>query len=199
MPAWRARVLSGTSWMVLPWLKKLEWSLSSVVVLSHPAMAVGGHNPVKRHPCETSRWSFGQISPCGQPLISCMWLIWVAQLRKRRTKIAKKEYLLLWVFFGYIIYPLPLEAWVAIVLEGSYKYAANPHLISWSGERVRYHHVFTSQYHFVRASPVAQLVKNLPVMLETWVWSLDWEDALEKGKATLPISSILAWRIPWTV
>jgi len=43
---------------------------------------------------------------------------------------------------------------------------------------------------------VAQLVKNLPTMQETWVWSLGWEDALEKGKATH--SSILAWRIPWT-
>ena len=44
---------------------------------------------------------------------------------------------------------------------------------------------------------VAQLVKNLPAMRETWVQSLDWEDLLEKGKATH--SSILAWRIPWTV
>ena len=41
---------------------------------------------------------------------------------------------------------------------------------------------------------IAQLVKNLPAMQETWVWSLGWEDPLEKGKATH--SSILAWRIP---
>ena len=47
------------------------------------------------------------------------------------------------------------------------------------------------------ASLVAQLVKNLPAMQETWVRSLDWEDPLEKGKATH--CSILAWRIPWTV
>ena len=47
------------------------------------------------------------------------------------------------------------------------------------------------------ASLVAQLVKNLPAMQETWVQSLDWEDPLDKGKATH--SSILAWRIPWTV
>ena len=60
------------------------------------------------------------------------------------------------------------------------------------------------------ASLVAQMVKNLPAMQETWVrslgWedllekgrvrSLGWEDALEKGKATH--SSILAWKIPWT-
>ena len=44
---------------------------------------------------------------------------------------------------------------------------------------------------------VAQLVKNLPAMQKTWVQSLVWDDPLEKGKATH--SSILAWRIPWTV
>ena len=44
---------------------------------------------------------------------------------------------------------------------------------------------------------MVQLVKNLPAMWETWVPSLGWEDPLEKGKATH--SSILAWRIPWTV
>ena len=47
------------------------------------------------------------------------------------------------------------------------------------------------------ASLVAQLVKNLPAMREAWVRSLGWEDPLEKVKATH--SSILAWRIPWTV
>ena len=49
----------------------------------------------------------------------------------------------------------------------------------------------------LRASLVAQMVKNLPAMRETWVPSLGWEDPLEKGKATH--SSFLAWRIPWTV
>ena len=44
-------------------------------------------------------------------------------------------------------------------------------------------------------SHVAPLVKNSPAMQETWVWSLGWEDPLEKGKATH--SSILFWRIPW--
>ena len=42
------------------------------------------------------------------------------------------------------------------------------------------------------ASLVAQIVKNLPAMWETWVRSLGWEDPLEKGKATH--SSILAWK-----
>ena len=44
---------------------------------------------------------------------------------------------------------------------------------------------------------VAQLVKNLLAMWETWVQPLGWEDPLEKGKATH--SSILAWRIPWII
>ena len=43
---------------------------------------------------------------------------------------------------------------------------------------------------------VAQMLKNLPVMRETQVQSLGWEDPLEKGIATH--SSIPAWRIPWT-
>ena len=50
---------------------------------------------------------------------------------------------------------------------------------------------------YSRASLVAQLVKNPPAMQKIWVQSLGWEDPLEKGKATH--SSILAWRIPWTV
>ena len=47
-----------------------------------------------------------------------------------------------------------------------------------------------------RASLVAQRLKHLPVMQETWVQSLGWEDPLEKEMATH--SSILAWSIPWT-
>ena len=46
-----------------------------------------------------------------------------------------------------------------------------------------------------RASLVAQRLKVLPAMQETWVRSLGWEDPLEKEMATH--SSILAWRIPW--
>ena len=56
---------------------------------------------------------------------------------------------------------------------------------------------FAGVLFLTRASLVAQLVKNLPAMQETWVRSLGSEDPLEKGKATH--SSILAWRIPWTV
>ena len=58
-------------------------------------------------------------------------------------------------------------------------------------------------YSILKASLVAQLVKNLPTMWETWVWSLGEEDPLEKGKAThppgYPLEKGKAWRIPWTV
>ena len=60
-----------------------------------------------------------------------------------------------------------------------------------SGEGIGYPLQYSS------ASLVAQLVKNLPTMRETWVRSPGREDPLEKGMATH--SSIPAWRIPWTV
>ena len=58
--------------------------------------------------------------------------------------------------------------------------------------------VYTSLYSFqpMWASLVAQLVKNLHSMQETWVQTLVWEDSLEKGTATH--SSVLAWKTPWT-
>ena len=56
------------------------------------------------------------------------------------------------------------------------------------------HHLEVTQLEF--PSLVAQMVKHLPAMRETWVRSLGWEDLLEKEMATH--SSTLAWRIPWT-
>ena len=57
--------------------------------------------------------------------------------------------------------------------------------------------VISFPFQYSWASLVAQLVKNQPLMQETRARSLGWEDPLEKGKAAH--SSILAWRIPWTV
>ena len=51
-------------------------------------------------------------------------------------------------------------------------------------------------YTILWVSLVAQMVKNLPAVRETWVQSLGWEGPLEKGMATH--SNILAWRIPGT-
>ena len=55
---------------------------------------------------------------------------------------------------------------------------------------------FTSHEDKLRAFLVAQTVKNLPAMQDTWVQSLGWEDTLEEG--VVNHSNILAWRIPWT-
>ena len=51
-------------------------------------------------------------------------------------------------------------------------------------------------FHEAENSLMVQTVKCLPTVRETWVWSLGWEDLLEKEMATH--SSILAWKIPWT-
>ena len=53
---------------------------------------------------------------------------------------------------------------------------------------------FTLYHSLLRASLVAQMVKNLFAMRETWVRSQRWEDPLEEGMATH--SSILTWRVP---
>ena len=73
--------------------------------------------------------------------------------------------------------------------------AGDPGSIPGSGKSTREGIGYPLQYSW--AFVVAQLLKNLPAMQETWIGSLGWEDPLEKGKATH--SSILAWRIPWTV
>ena len=54
---------------------------------------------------------------------------------------------------------------------------------------------FMASFAVQRTSLVAQTIKRLPTMWETWVQSLGWEDHLKKEMATH--SSTLAWRIPW--
>ena len=66
--------------------------------------------------------------------------------------------------------------------------AGDSSLTPWSREGIGY----PLQYSW--ASLLAQMVKNLPAMQETWVQSLGWKDPLEESMATH--SSILAWRIP---
>ena len=73
--------------------------------------------------------------------------------------------------------------------------AGDPSLIPGSGRSAGEGIGYPLQYSW--ASLVAQLVKNPSAMWKTWVQSLGWGDPLEKGTATH--SSILAWRIPWTV
>ena len=74
----------------------------------------------------------------------------------------------------------------------------DPHLTLRSGRSPGEGIGYPLQYSwaFLVAHRQIQMVKNLPAMWETWVQSLGWEDALEKGMATH--TRILAWRIPWT-
>ena len=76
------------------------------------------------------------------------------------------------------------EAWRAAVHGVARRWTS---LSDWTENRLPLHI-------YLRASLVAQMVKNPPAMQETWVWSLDREDSLEKGMAAH--SSILTWRIP---
>ena len=73
--------------------------------------------------------------------------------------------------------------------------AGDPSSIPGSGRSAGEGIGYPLQYSW--ASLVAKLVKNPPAVWETWIWSLSWKDALEKGKATH--SSTLAYRIPWTI
>ena len=70
--------------------------------------------------------------------------------------------------------------------------AGDPGLIPGLGRSPGEGIVYLLQYSW--ASLLAQILKNLPAMWETWVQSLGWEDPLEEGMAIH--SSILAWRIP---
>ena len=84
---------------------------------------------------------------------------------------------------------------IAQLVKKSAYNAGDTSLIPGSGRSAGEGIGYPLQYSW--ASLVAQLVKNLPAMQETWVQFLGWEDPPEKGKATH--YSILAWRIPWAV
>ena len=69
-------------------------------------------------------------------------------------------------------------------------------LQSRASQRVGHDWPQKQQHTYMWGFLAAQMVKSLPAMQETWVWSLGQVDPLEKGMATF--SSILTWRIPWT-
>ena len=74
-------------------------------------------------------------------------------------------------------------------------YSPCGHRVSHMTERLSLVSLCASLYPVLRTSLVAQTVKRLPIMRETWVQSLGQEDLLEKEMTTH--SSILAWKIPW--
>ena len=92
---------------------------------------------------------------------------------------------------GWLLFPeLP---WSSAGKESAYS-VGDPDLIPESGKSPREGIGYSLQYSWT--SQVAQTVKNLPAVWESWGQSLGWEDPLEKGMATH--SGILTWRIPWT-
>ena len=95
--------------------------------------------------------------------------------------------LYLWMFYFVLFHFL---SWQRIHLH-----CRRPQFYSWFG-KIHWRRDRLPTVVFL-GFPVAQLVKNQPAMQETWIWSLGWEDPLEKGIAIH--SSILALRIPWTV
>ena len=117
------------------------------------------------------------------------------------------SYRAVWTFFGIVLWdwnenwPFPVM-WPGLSFANLLAYwmqhfnsiiFQNLKLLSWSSiTSTSFVFSNTSQ----RTSLVAQMVKLLPTMWETWVQSLGWEDPLEKEMATH--SSTLAWKIPWT-
>ena len=94
----------------------------------------------------------------------------------------------MWVLTYKIFWPLCVIEYPVIVLLNIKARIENI--------RERIQNYLGIMYLFMKASLVAQMVKNLPAMQETWVWSLGQEDLLEKEMATY--SSIIAWEIPRT-
>ena len=85
---------------------------------------------------------------------------------------------------------------LAVILSIHWNSTTLNYILSWTVFRLFHNNHYIMSKLYERASLVVQMVKNLPVMQETWVQSLGREDPLEEGMATH--SRILAWRIPWT-
>ena len=104
---------------------------------------------------------------------------------------------LICLYFGQYIYTYQRNWFVIFfslfLLYFSSFWYQNNGFIEWLWEGSS---IFIFLKYFEKDKWVAQWLKYLPAVWETWVWSLGWEDPLEKEMATH--SSILAWRIPWT-
>ena len=106
-----------------------------------------------------------------------------------------------WSFNSASVLPMNSQGWFPLGLTGLISLLSKTLSRVLSSTTVQKNQFFSTQLslwsncHFHRASLVAQTVKCLPAMWETWVWSLVREDPSEKEMATH--SSTLAWEIPW--
>ena len=132
------------------------------------------HFQVLTHDVLFQIWSSSNVL-VNETTFSTFNIIWIPLFSSCSiTKLMHLTYLISFAFSIILFLKLSFLTWLILVLLW-YSYA-------------------TSFYPSI--SPVAQAVKRLPAMQETWVQSLGQEDPLEKDMATH--SSILAWRIPWT-
>ena len=92
----------------------------------------------------------------------------------------------LYFFLPALIYPTPYFLAIPLVSNLCYYKLLKR-------ETLHVHHCINKVFNFLWTSLIAQLVKNPPVMQESPVWFLGWEDSLEQEMATR--SSILAWEI----
>ena len=122
------------------------------------------------------------------------WLCLLFAVNQKHTSAADKEGFLSWKRHPPKIWVLVLlpHRWAAdfVQLTSLDLYKLGLHIPIWSIS-LCCALAFTLYNHSCGSA-----VKNPPAMREIWVWSLGWEDPLEKGKSTP--SSIAAWRIPWT-
>ena len=133
-------------------------------------------------------FSRGSSQPRDQTQVSCiagsLCIMWATGKAQFTPKLFMKS---LQLKRGKM-FKLIMFAWVSVALQ------LPEHLVLFISLYFSHSKRWYLYYGF--NSPVAQTVKNLPTMQETWVWSLGQEDPLEERMATH--SSILAWEIPWT-
>ena len=101
-------------------------------------------------------------------------------------------------FIGYQLLKIPVDGFTVFSPIGWYSLRDQEYIFKYTLYKMWLStHILESDYpHSWWASLVAQMVKNLPAMQETWVWSLSQEDPLKKGMATH--FHILSRRLPWT-
>ena len=133
-------------------------------------------------------WDARSSPPCLHVLNQNI-LYWIAQTHHGNAFLNDRKERLLYLGEVWCLHP------DSLVEKESAWNAGDPSSIPRSGRSAGEGKTYALQY--FGAFLVTQLVKKRPAMRETWVCSPDWEDPLEKGKATH--SSILAQRIPWTV
>ena len=137
-----------------------------IVQLSHPYMTTG-------KTIALTRWTFvGKVMSLLLNMLSRLVIIFLPR---------SKSLFISWLQspFAVILEPPQNKVW--------HCFHCFPIYLPWSDG---------ARCHDLKFSLVAQMVKHLPTMWETWVWSLHWEDPLEKEMATH--SSTLAWKISWT-